>query len=280
VHGTICNIIKKPVNGRNQRYYRVEYINPDKTTKCHELRHIRCRDAPENVTDVLPDHPILGLTDVTTPKDANNNTITISPKLYKEMADMLTIDMPETQEEDGSDDDEDKAPGDDDSVLPVTTFTDPISWFADVDYAMMDSNGTVDPVGWQFQGRDGKWMCEDDEVELKHSPLDYFMAAFPPTALKRILTLTNKSLRKNGGKEIELGEFLLRFFGVVLLITKFDFGQRRELWNSVSSFKYIPSPQFGIQTGMCRNRFEEIWMNLVLSAQLDKRPDDMSSVTY
>jgi Transposase IS4 len=134
-------------------------------------------------------------------------------------------------------------------------------------------------VGWQFQGRDGKWMSKDDGVELKHTPLDYFMAAFPPNALKQILILTNKSLRKNEGKEIELGE-LLRFFGVILLITKFDFGRRRELWNTVLSFKYIPSPQFGIHTGMCRNRFEEIWMNLVFSAQLDERPPDMSMVTY
>jgi Transposase IS4 len=117
-------------------------------------------------------------------------------------------------------------------VLPVAVFTDPISWFADVDYAMMDANGPVDPVGWQFQGRDGKWMCEDDNLELKHakrSPLDYFMVAFPPNALKQILILTNKSLRKNQGKEIELGE-LLQFFGVILLITKFDFEQQ-ELWN-------------------------------------------------
>jgi hypothetical protein len=103
----IQNIIKKPVNGQNQRYYHVKYINPDKTTKLHELRDIRCRDAPENVADVSPDHPILRLTDVTTPKDANNNTVTISPELYEKMADMLTIDMPETQEEDSSKDDED-----------------------------------------------------------------------------------------------------------------------------------------------------------------------------
>jgi Transposase IS4 len=279
VHGTIRNIVKKPVNGRNQRYYNVKYINPDKTTKCHELRDIRCRDAPENVEDLSPHHPILGLTDVTTPKDANDNTVTISPDLYEEMVDMWTIDMPETQEEYYSNKDEDKPPGDDDSVLPVATFTDPISWFADVDYAMLDANGPVDPLGWQFQGWDGRWMSEDDDQDLKRSPLDYFLVAFPPTALKRILTLTNKSLRNNGGKEIELGE-LLRFFGVVLLITKLDFRRRCELWNTVGMFKYIPSPQFRIRTGMCRNRFEEIWMNLVLSAQPEERPADMSSVTY
>jgi hypothetical protein len=47
------------------------------------------------------------------------------------------------------------------------------------------------------------------------------MAAFPPNALKCILLLTNKSLQKNRGKEIELGE-LLQFFRGVLLITRFD----------------------------------------------------------
>jgi hypothetical protein len=65
-----------------------------------------------------------------------------------------------------------------------------------------------------------------------------------------------------------------------LLITKFDFGQRCKLWNAVSMFKYIPSPQFGIHTGMCCNHSEEIWMNLVFSAQPDKHPDNMSLVTY
>jgi Transposase IS4 len=61
---------------------------------------------------------------------------------------MSTIDMPETQEEDGNKDNEDKEPSDNDSALPVTVFTDPISWSADLDKAMLDTNGPVDPVGW------------------------------------------------------------------------------------------------------------------------------------
>jgi hypothetical protein len=97
LHGTIRNFIKNPVNGRNQHFYEVEYINPDKTTKLHELRDIGCRDTPDNVEHVSPDHPIFGLTDVTTPNDANHNTVTITPELYEQMADMSTIEMPETQ---------------------------------------------------------------------------------------------------------------------------------------------------------------------------------------
>jgi hypothetical protein len=166
LHRTIRNIIKKPVNRQNRHYYHVEYINPNKTTKLHELRDIHCRDTPLNVEDVLPHHPIIGLPGVTTPQDANLNTVTISPKLYNQMVDMLTIDMPETQEDDGNKDNEDKESSEDDSALPVAAFTDPISWFTDLDKAMLDANRPVDPVGWQFQGRDGKWMYGDDNMTL------------------------------------------------------------------------------------------------------------------
>jgi hypothetical protein len=69
-------------------------------------------------------------------------------------------DMPETQENKDNENHEDKEPGDYELVLSVTLVTEPISWFA------------VDPVGWQFQGRDDKWILEDDDLELKRSGLD------------------------------------------------------------------------------------------------------------
>jgi hypothetical protein len=184
---------QKPENRCNQHCYHIEYINPNKTTKLHELRDICCRDASKSGGS-FANHPILGLPGVTTPHDVNLNTVTISPDLYNQMADLSMIGMPETQEEDSNEDDEDKEPSDDDLVLPVTAFIGPIYWFADVADAMMDANKPVDPVGWQFQGRNGKWMCEDDNVELQCSALDYVMEAFPSNALNCILILTNKSL--------------------------------------------------------------------------------------
>jgi hypothetical protein len=45
---------------------------------------------------------------------------------------------------------------------------------------MMDAERPVDPVGRQFQGRDGKWICEYDNMELKRSALAYFMVVFCP----------------------------------------------------------------------------------------------------
>jgi hypothetical protein len=118
------------------------------------------------------------------------------------MADMSMIDMPETQEDRGNKHNEDKEPSDSDSVLPVAVLTDPVSWFADVDNAMMDTNRPVDLVGSQFQGRDGKWMCEDDNPELKCSALDYFMAVFLPNALKTHPYLHLQESLKNEGKRL------------------------------------------------------------------------------
>jgi hypothetical protein len=83
------------------------------------------------------------------------------------MADMLTIDMPENQEDKDNEHNEDKEPCDNDLVLPVV-----------VENAMI--NRPVDPVGWQFHGRDGKWMLEDNDLELKNSVLDYFRWHFHP----------------------------------------------------------------------------------------------------
>jgi hypothetical protein len=67
---TICNIIKKPVNRQNQRYYHVKYINPDKTTKLHELRDICCRETPPNVEGVSP----IQHKDVVSPASESNMT--------------------------------------------------------------------------------------------------------------------------------------------------------------------------------------------------------------
>jgi hypothetical protein len=141
--------IKKPVNRRNQHYYHVEYINPGKTTKLNKLRDIHCCDMPLNVEDVSPLHPVLGLPGVTTPQDVNLNTVMISPELYNQKGDISMIDMTETQEEDSNKDE----PSDDDLALPVAAFTDPISWFADVDDAMMDATGEL--MRWVGSSRAG-----------------------------------------------------------------------------------------------------------------------------
>ena len=53
----------------------------------------------------------------------------------------------------------------------------------------------------------------------------------------------------------------LRFQGVVMLVTRFEFGKRDELWSTMGS-KYMPAVEFG-KTVMGRDRFKEIFSSQI-----------------
>jgi hypothetical protein len=76
------------------------------------------------------------------------------------------------------------------------------------------------------------------QQEQMMSPLDYFLLMFPP----KQLTTT--------------GEFL-KWFGLIILTTRFEFASRALLWLAIATSKFFPAPQFGGLTGMSRNRFDE-----------------------
>ena len=72
---------------------------------------------------------------------------------------------------------------------------------------------------------------------------------------------------------------IVKFFGVMLLATRFEFGSRVSLWSNVTTNKYIPAPSFG-QTGMPRKRFDDLWMCIRFSEQPPNRPSEMTSEQY
>ena len=72
---------------------------------------------------------------------------------------------------------------------------------------------------------------------------------------------------------------IVKFFGVMLLATRFEFGSRASLWSNVTTNKYIPAPSFG-QTGMPRKRFDDLWMCIRFSEQPPNRPSEMTSEQY
>ena len=72
---------------------------------------------------------------------------------------------------------------------------------------------------------------------------------------------------------------IVKFFGVMLLATRFEFGSRASLWSNVTTNKYIPAPLFG-QTGMPRKRFDDLWMCIRFSEQPPNRPSEMTSEQY
>ena len=101
---------------------------------------------------------------------------------------------------------------------------------------------------------------------------------FPPEQLQLILQLTNDELamvRKN----CAMAGGIVKFFGVMLLVTRFEFGSRASLWSNMSTNKYIPAPSFGL-TGMPQKWFDDLWMCIRFSDQPRNRPSEMTSEQY
>ena len=111
-----------------------------------------------------------------------------------------------------------------------------------------------------------------------YSRLEYFLMLFPPQQLQLILQLTNNELAIARKSYTTAGE-IVKFFGVMLLVTRFEFGSRASLWSNVTTNKYIPAPSFGL-TGMPRKRFDDLWMCIRFSEQPPNRPSDMTSEQY
>ena len=101
---------------------------------------------------------------------------------------------------------------------------------------------------------------------------------FPPNQFTHMTILTNEKLQAAGKTQTTKGE-ILKFFGILILITKFEFGSRASLWATIAPSKYVPAPQLG-KTGMSRTRFDTLWRYMRWSYQPRQRPDGVSSERY
>jgi len=88
-------------------------------------------------------------------------------------------------------------------------------------------------------------------------PFDYIMAIFPMHQLVRIVSLTSEKLRTRRMQQTTAGE-VLKFIGVTLLATRFEFGARADLWAIKARDKHMQAPAFGGRTGMPRSRFDAL----------------------
>ena len=79
-------------------------------------------------------------------------------------------------------------------------------------------------------------------------------------------------------KEITTGE-ILKFIGIIILMSKFEFCKRRDLWTNTSQFRYVSAPALG-KTGMARKRFDLLWQWMVWSDQPEIRPETMKHSQY
>ena len=123
-----------------------------------------------------------------------------------------------------------------------------------------------------------------DMINVIHGPgtdtgrrlarLEYFMMSFPPAQMSTMLRLTNLALIAGSRNVTTKGE-LLKFFGVMILCTRYEFTSRASLWSTTGPSKYVSAAGFG-KTGMSRKRFDDLWRYLVWSEQLPVRPEGMS----
>jgi len=67
--------------------------------------------------------------------------------------------------------------------------------------------------------------------ERSRTPLDYFLAVFPPQELLLIVELTAAQLSARG-RPPKSPEEILKLFGVLLLGSRFEFGSRADLWST------------------------------------------------
>ena len=89
---------------------------------------------------------------------------------------------------------------------------------------------------------------ENYEKSQDWTRYDAFMHMFPRLHLMTIVRKTNIQLQTKQEK-MTTTEEIIKLFGVLILITRFEFGSRASLWSPVQAFKYIPSASFG-RTGM------------------------------
>ena len=72
---------------------------------------------------------------------------------------------------------------------------------------------------------------------------------------------------------------IVKFFGMILFVTQFEFGSQASLGSNTSTNKYIPAPSFGL-TEMPRKGSDDLWMCIRFSDQPHNRPSEMTSEQY
>ena len=130
---------------------------------------------------------------------------------------------------------------------------------------------------WSFTMETREKLGPDADMSGR-TTIFYFMATFPQRQLILIVTDTNVWLQKARLPLTSKGE-VLRFFGVMILITRFQFGKRTSLRSRSRYGKYIPAAQLG-DTGLSRNRYDTLWRHIRFGVQPLVRPSELWSENY
>ena len=150
--------------------------------------------------------------------------------------------------------------------------------FVDDPATKLPVNGNYHFPNWAIKTKMGYMLRQGGDHQNSYSCLEYFLMLFPPEQLQLILQLTNNELSMVRKNYTMTGE-IVKFFGVMLLVTRFEFGSHASLWSKTSTNKYIPAPSFGL-SGMPWKQFNDLWMCIRFRDQPCNHPSDMTSEQY
>ena len=68
---------------------------------------------------------------------------------------------------------------------------------------------------------------------------------------------------------------MIKYFGIIILATYFEFGDRASMWSTISQSKYRSDPDFG-KTCMNRHRFDILWRHVRWIYQTDVQDEGTS----
>ena len=102
------------------------------------------------------------------------------------------------------------------------------------------------------------------------SKMELFLLTFPPNHLIKIIALTNVRLEAKGHENITKGE-LVKFFGIIILGSRYEFGSRRDLWATNSVSRFVDAPKYGSRIGIRQGRFDAIWSCIQFSECPEER---------
>ena len=103
-----------------------------------------------------------------------------------------------------------------------------MKWKENNSLAKKDQNGPINPRTWGIQTITGGVLTKGCEYGKRMSRLDYFLVMFLPAQLIQCTILTNRVLKKEKLKETKTEE-ILKYFVIIILISKFEFCKRRNL---------------------------------------------------
>lgn len=298
VHGVIVDVIEQrhPTTGRTTKKVSVDFdfgdnVHKKKTLGIRLLKHITAVPPPRrnDATNVAAME--IDATPLVT--EINNFNINNNNDDNNQSIDLMTLSgRSETMDEANEQGEANNQPVQP-TTLPflasspsgrpqrnstVVASVNDTNWYHEPNVLLVDINGPVRYREWGVRTPLGDVLYPGNNSDERYSRMDIFLMMFPPRQLNHMLQATNDQLEIRQKRKTTKQE-LLKFFGIIILSTKYEFTSRATLWSTEATSKYELPAGFG-RTGMGRVRFDELWTCVRFSYQPPVRPEEVTSEAY